>query len=337
MKLSSIFSDHMVLQAKRPIRIYGTGSGCVKIDIAGQHFEKSFEEDSWLAELPALGYGGPYIMRVSLDDKEYTFDDVYVGEVILLAGQSNIERPLDMTNFPASEYRGNDLLRCYGAPRFDGKTVFKWDEGWYLCGEDNIAKWSAIGYHIGMEITRKYNIAVGMLFCYQAASRIGTWIPREIATLEKYQLPKEELYDSAGAREEYNKPGVLYNLSEQALVPYAVDEVIWYQGESNSGPGEWKIYADLLKELILRWRADFLDEKLHFTVIQLADLDDRNDIGWRGIQEAQARIVDMLDDVDLVKCSDICESNDIHPPTKTLLSKRIFETVLKEMLEKNGL
>jgi sialate O-acetylesterase len=106
-----------------------------------------------------------------------------------------------------------------------------------------------------------------------------------------------------------------------------VGRVIWYQGESNTGSGEWKHYTKLLAELIACWRIDFEDPLLPFTVVQIADWDARNDDAWRGIQRAQEQIVDFVDDVTVIRSADLCEHDDIHPPTKIHLANRIFESL----------
>jgi sialate O-acetylesterase len=111
------------------------------------------------------------------------------------------------------------------------------------------------------------------------------------------------------------------------VVPYSVGRVIWYQGESNTGSGEWKHYTKLLAELIACWRIDFEDLSLPFTVVQIADWDVRNDDAWRGIQRAQEQIVDFVDDVTVIRSADLCEHDDIHPPTKIHLANRIFESL----------
>jgi hypothetical protein len=70
-----------------------------------------------------------------------------------------------------------------------------------------------------------------------------------------------------------------------------------------------------------------MDGALPFTVVQIADLDTRRDEGWLGIQRAQERIVQRVDNTTVVRSADLCESNDIHPPTKILLARRIAESI----------
>ena len=70
-----------------------------------------------------------------------------------------------------------------------------------------------------------------------------------------------------------------------------------------------------------------MDDFLSFAVIQIADYDERNDEGWQLVQQAQLRVENMLPKVKTVICRDVCESDNIHPPTKDILSKRVADTL----------
>ena len=72
-----------------------------------------------------------------------------------------------------------------------------------------------------------------------------------------------------------------------------------------------------------------MDDSLPFTVIQIADWDARDDDAWHGIQAAQEKIVEILPHVTLIRSADVCEKNDVHPPTKTLLAERIRKSLAK--------
>jgi hypothetical protein len=159
-------------------------------------------------------------------------------------------------------------------------------------------------------------------------ARYGTYDFLDL--VEKYQIPYEERYLSRSVckDEPHNKPSALYYSTQQKIAPFSFSSVIWYQGESNTGDGEYKIYGGLLKELISCWRSDFNDEDLPFIVIVIADFDSRNDNGWKNIQQIQRNIQKEMENVISVESADVCESFDIHPPTKTLLSERIAKIVL---------
>ena len=331
MLLNEIFTDGMILQAFKNIKIYGSGSGKISVNIADITKTTEINTDKWILELPALPYGGPYEMTVDLNGEVIIIKDVYIGEVVFLGGQSNMAMSLGGSSYPEESYEDNPLVRMYTAAPFEGEGEYKGrfspKDGWVKCNKETAPHFSAIGYHIGNELCREKNIAVGLISCALGSTVIESWMPAEISAQEKLYLPKEEKYDSPFVHGPYNEHGILYKVRQQSVVPYTLGNVVWYQGESNTGSGEWKIYTLLLAELIKCWRKDFMDEKLPFIVVQIADWDMRDDDAWHGIQRAQEKVVEYVDNVCVVKSADVCETHDIHPPTKINLAKRIVEAL----------
>ena len=75
-----------------------------------------------------------------------------------------------------------------------------------------------------------------------------------------------------------NLPTTLYNAVLHPLAPYAINGVVWYQGESNTGnPAP---YADYLKKLIGCWRDRWQDQQMPFVIVQLANYDGRQQTGF---------------------------------------------------------
>lgn len=70
MNLSFIFTDHMVLQADLPIRIFGEGAGRAEVSFCGSFGAVESNGENWLITLPAMPYGGPYEMRVTLNGEQ---------------------------------------------------------------------------------------------------------------------------------------------------------------------------------------------------------------------------------------------------------------------------
>ena len=91
MKLAELFTDNMVLAANKPLRVFGDGVGDVTINFLGKTYTSKCYYGKWEVELDPAPYGGPYQMEVILNGNSTILKNVYVGEVILLAGQSNIE------------------------------------------------------------------------------------------------------------------------------------------------------------------------------------------------------------------------------------------------------
>ena len=69
MKLNQIFASNMVLPAKRPIRIFGTGRGEADIKFNGSTAHVISNDDKWCVTLPAMEYGGPYTLEFIADGK----------------------------------------------------------------------------------------------------------------------------------------------------------------------------------------------------------------------------------------------------------------------------
>lgn len=329
MILSDLFSDHMVLQANKPIRIFGEGSGEVKVDFLGVNTQKTFETNKWVLELPPLPYGGPYEMTVVLNQEEYKFKDVYLGDVYLMAGQSNMGFLLKNTYKEEIEEESCPLLRCFKRDNFTPSYI-KSSDGWLPCEKETVGLWSALGYYVGHEIFKNRNHAVGVIFCYEGASVIESWISADKMKDQRFYLPLEEryLYRSVAKDSPHNENGALYEKVQQKIVPYSVSCVVWYQGESNTGTGDYKVYGELLKELIASWREDFFDNKLVFVIVQIANWDAREDEGWKRIQQIQADISKEVENTVMVKSADVCESNDIHPTRKKQLAFRIADVIL---------
>ena len=96
MRLAAIFSDHMVLQRDKEIRVFGESEKktVIKITIDNTSLEKEVAAGKFVISLPAHPAGGPYTMTVTdTSDPGSTKEirDVYYGEVWIDNGQSNME------------------------------------------------------------------------------------------------------------------------------------------------------------------------------------------------------------------------------------------------------
>jgi sialate O-acetylesterase len=132
-----------------------------------------------------------------------------------------------------------------------------------------------------------------------------------------------------------NQPTTLYNAVLYPLAPYAINGVVWYQGESNTGnPAP---YADYLKKLMGCWRARW-QEQLPFCIVQLANYDGRQQTGnprpivtetnpvnsnWACLREAQRLTAKNDACAELAVINDLGETVDIHPLRKKEVAERI--------------
>lgn len=337
MIFNKIFSSHTVFAAEKPIRLYGEGEGSATLVFAGITKEVTSKNGEWYVEFPPMEYGGPYTLKLIENGNETLLEDIFVGEVYLLAGQSNIELRLDETNTPKERYLSNEKLRYFAVDKITTNIGFCPDDGWCMAEEKSVKYWSAIGYLTGFEIAEEKNIAVGLINCNQGASVIESWVPA--GTFEKLginiPLDKKSIGHSYPDYKRWNTDGALYEHQLRQVFPFSISGVIWYQGEADAYGEEANVYDVELCELIRLWRESFRDETLPFYVIQIADYRPENDYardyeGWARVQDAQLKIQEMTDNVKSVICRDICEKDNIHPPTKDKLSARLAETIMEK-------
>lgn len=322
-----MFCDGAIFQANKPIRLFGTGGGRLEINFCGNSFEAEKVGAHWEAELPAMPYGGPYEMEITLDGRKQTLHDLYLGDVYVLAGQSNMQFKLRESDYDLALCKKDSRLRLFSTERVQGGERFFPQDGWILADETNTADWSCLGYLIGKELREKTGHAVGLITCYQGAADLQCFLPDSAFENPAFRIPEQERFD-------YDYPwnkghSLLYDFQVKQITPYSAAAVIWYQGESNASPKESELYGEMLSCLIQSWRRDFKDEGLPFIVVQIADYKGRDNAFWHRIQQAQEEIQQKEPFVKTVISRDVCESTDIHPKRKYELAKRIAEAISK--------
>ncbi|MCQ2161837.1 MAG: hypothetical protein MJY86_01020 [Bacteroidales bacterium] len=323
------FGDGMILAKDQPIRIHGKGEGTITVRMAGKKAKVSAKDGRWTATLPAMKAGGPYVMEISEGETSISFKDVHVGTVLIVSGQSNMQFKLSESDTPEECYVDDPLLRFFSTPRIEKGEPFTPADGWVACTAGNAGRWSAIGYLVGREIREKSGEAVGIINCYQGASIIEAWIPKETVARPEFQLPEESLHfdHRYEVYQAWNQPGLLYDLDIVPIAPYGISHVVWYQGESNTGNGEAAIYPQLAVEMVKAWRKVLNVKRLPFVMIQIANYLPRNDDAWKNLQEAQMKIPSLIKGVKVVPCADVCQDDNIHPRTKTGISHRVVEAI----------
>ena len=158
-KLSSIFSDGMVLQRGDKTKIFGTTVENSKIEVwfLGEKYETvSNDKGKWSILLNKLEAGGPYEMVIK-GAEEITIKDILIGDVWLCSGQSNMELPIErvmelyedeILNYNNSNIRQFCASKNYvfNGPKDD------LDEGsWKVLNQDNSLEFTAVGYFFAMK------------------------------------------------------------------------------------------------------------------------------------------------------------------------------------------
>lgn len=337
LRLGEIFCDSMVLQHGKPIRVFGEARGEVVVEFLGERKTVTADGrfDVGFSEKPC---GGPYELKATCGEKTVILNDVMIGEVILCAGQSNMELHVSETTHSPEPFVTDNMLRVFSSERPHGGEPIRPCDGWVKASPENIPGWSSLAYYWGVEARKVLrgegndDIAVGLVVCSQGGSMIQAWI-EEDKYINSGNLPADRTTDPVVYT--WNFIGELYRYMFEPLIPYSFGNVIWYQGENNGRAVECNYYGEMLRMLIENWRDVLRDETLPFTVVVLPDYIKHEDIAcWEKIKQEQRDTAKTVPGVIAVETADLCENDDIHPPTKWKIAIRLWEEMYKAKLIK---
>ena len=185
-----IFTDHAVLQAGRPVPVWGkTDAAALTVSFADIAVPATVSGGRFKATLPPMVAGTRGTLRISSGGEECICSDVAVGEVLLLCGQSNMKSPVFCTEYDESDLADDEDLRFFTVMRrprnardkmewqFDGVRVE--DTPWRTCTREGALRFSAIGYHVARRLRTALGVPVGVIDCSLGGTRIEGWLTPE--------------------------------------------------------------------------------------------------------------------------------------------------------------
>ncbi len=270
-------------------------------------------------------------MTVNLDGEQIVINDVWFGDVYLMGGQSNMGFPLCRTHLDPKDYQSNDNIRMYRLnPEATEDSDF--NDVWHTMKKETVGPRSALAYFVALELSKFTDHKIAMLMCEKGATVIQSFMPKGYFDgTEIGNIPdNERSIDFRHPEYTWNYDGCLYERTFEKMIPYSVKLAVWYQGEGNASGKDPYYYDKMLTEFLKQWRSDLKDSLLPFIIVQIAEYTKWPDQeGWRIVKEMQKKVTESVENTYLVKSDDVCEIDDIHPPTKDLLAKRIADIILK--------
>lgn len=183
LSLPPFFSNHMVLQQLRPIRIWGTATpqDSVRIEMQGQSVRVVADAaGKWQGLLLPVPAGGPYQLTVQSGGETRTFTDVLVGEVWLCAGQSNMEWELWRANNGLAEVSNANFpqIRLLEIPKELAMTpqASTPPTQWAVCNPITARSFSAVAYFFGRHLHQNMNVPIGLIEATWGGTGINTWM-----------------------------------------------------------------------------------------------------------------------------------------------------------------
>jgi len=209
--LPAIFSDHMILQREKPVKIWGVANPGDPVLVAiGQvrTYTASDKKGKWLVILPSFAAGGPYTITVKTKNETKVFSDVLFGEVWLCSGQSNMEfKVRQAVNAKYEINRANNpLIRQVSIPK---KLSFHPEEfvdstQWIISSPQTTGEFSAVGYFFARDIFERLHVPVGLINDNWGGSQVESWISRDAMSgsdeLKQYGKQMPDNWDESNTR-----------------------------------------------------------------------------------------------------------------------------------------
>ncbi|HLT53130.1 MAG TPA: sialate O-acetylesterase [Flavobacteriaceae bacterium] len=180
-----LFSDGMVLQQNQDIPVWGWAK-------AGEHIQVSFKDQkvitqadqngNWKAILKPEVFGGPFVLEIK-GSNTLTVKDVYVGEVWVCSGQSNMEwTVVNSLNAEAEMKAANfPLIRQFLVEKdmaMSPKTKLK-GGNWSVCSPNTVADFTAVGYFFARNLHQELKVPVGIINSSWGGTCSETWTSTE--------------------------------------------------------------------------------------------------------------------------------------------------------------
>jgi sialate O-acetylesterase len=324
-KPHALISDGMVLQQGQTITLWGTGAGpneALAVELTGLEKPvsatcKADKEGKWQAFLPSQTAGGPYTLTIKgAAGSPIKINEVYIGEVWVCSGQSNMEWQLN-NSANAEEARKkstNEKIRLFTVPHLrETSPQADVKSKWVECGPNTVGKFSAVAYYFGRDLQRARNVPVGLIHTSVGGTAAEEWTSRKVL---------DDAFTDLVAN-----GSKLYNGMIAPLKNYPIAGVIWYQGESNAGkPERVKQYAKLFPAMIEDWRKAWNQPKLPFLFVQLAPFMKKEaeptDTPWARMREVQ-RQTSKTPNTAMAVITDVGDEIDIHPKQKEPVGGRL--------------
>ncbi|HEY3330607.1 MAG TPA: sialate O-acetylesterase [Capsulimonadaceae bacterium] len=260
------------------------------------------------ATIDGIPAGGPYNGELRIGDDAVTVNDIFVGDVWLLAGQSNME--------------GVGLLANAGEPSPLARALF-------MNGQWGVAK---DPLHVTLDsLDKAHNpieyppLAVERMRRLQTAAGVGpgVFFGKEMA--QKTGVPQGLLCTAHGGTsmldwspDKKHLGGDSYYGSMLRVVQATgqpVAGVLWYQGENETGSAEdVAAYTARMTTFVAAVRADLGQPRLPFIIAQLGryfalGVDHR---GWNSIQSQQYKLQETIENLTCVATVDLPLEDVIH-------------------------
>ncbi|MCF7975915.1 MAG: hypothetical protein K9N55_19015 [Phycisphaerae bacterium] len=200
--LHNLFQSNMVVQRDKPVKIWGFATPRERVTVTLDGTQRSVTANtdrSWRVTFPALPASAkPREIVVAGKDKTIKLENILVGDIWVLGGQSNMEHPICRTEDGRLEIASAHYpnIRILTVPAQNGPKVktgfprlYEWHSffnqhyrkgDWDVCTPEIVEELSAIGYVFARRIHMASRIPIGVIDVSRGGTNLETWLPIDV-------------------------------------------------------------------------------------------------------------------------------------------------------------
>ena len=362
--VSRAFGNGMVIQRNEYIRIWGWANDSengkrVEAEFAGLHGAAVIENGEWTITLGGTlpeSTEGRTLRVFAAEGAEKTFDDVLVGDVYWVVGQSNVWYPVSyIKNEPLANEKGRNaeisddlqirLNRTYagdfggiqiGTNAVSRDVVNR--RGWQK-PEKGAMDFSALGYFTALMLydSMERKVPIGMIEFDGNGCALHAFLPNAVRDEMNVSTEKNGVYTAPGVNAHVSS--FMYNHGMYSFQKMPIRGILWYQGESDLGTqnNNSTAYASRFTALIkyLRDEHDQIHHDYPVYIVELPPIFIAFD--FSDVRLNMGLIPTMLDEAYICTTSDLWNDrtynvdgvrNSLHPYNKWEISERMSSMIL---------
>ena len=199
-ELPALFSTGMVLQRDADCAVWGTAEPFARVTVFGDWPDAvpaqvaADEHGAFRVEVATGAAGGPYHLIVASEERKTVVDDVWLGEVWLCSGQSNMEWSVARSAVGSATLAASDStpadwdlprIRMFHVPRrVSAAAQSDVDARWVRCTPENAQSFSAVALHFASVLQQELDVPIGLIGSYWGGTPAESWTSE--ATMERF-------------------------------------------------------------------------------------------------------------------------------------------------------
>ena len=210
-RLPQLFQSGMVMQRGKPVPVWGWADKGEQVTIT--FLKKTYtttadDQGRWRIDLPKMKAGGPYTLDVNsngVNSEKLTIDNILIGDVWLLSGQSNIDVTIErvypqyvneidqFNNNQVRLFRVQNETSTHGVKDDIRPTTINWKP----LTKQNAWLFSAVGSFLGKRMFEKNKVPQGIIVNSWGGTPIEAWISKDSLQKDYPMLVKRTaIYES---------------------------------------------------------------------------------------------------------------------------------------------